>query len=306
MTGEQRRLVLVLSPERSGSTLLATMLGAHSRVVAPPELFLFRYPTFDTWRREKRAALASVKWLMRHLGEPADEPAIRARFQGLATTDVYRWILARMGGGQVLVDKTPAHARDRAILERAETLAPHYLWLTRHPLGVANSWIERRRSRRWRRLGRLGTAVAQRLDGARDGFGRWLCDRLDRDAVDAALARWRLANETVADFLERIPPERRFHATYEELVRSPEPTLEGIAAWLGIECETAMLEPWKHLPDALTAGIGDERIRSQRAIQADRADSWRHRLDEVRLDAHTRSVMERLPSYACYVRGNGR
>lgn len=298
MMAEQRRLVLVLSPERSGSTLLATMLGAHSAIVAPPELFLLRYPTFDTWRREKRAALASVTWLMRHLGEPADEPAIRARFQGLATTDVYRWILARMGAGGILVDKTPAHARDRATLERAETLAPHYLWLTRHPLGVANSWIERRRSRRWRRLGHLGTAAAQRLAGARAGFGRWLCDRLDDDALDDALARWRLANETVAEFLERVPAERRFHVTYEDLVRSPEPTLGGIAAWLGTELEAAMLEPWKHLPDALTAGVGDERIRAHKTIQAARADSWRDRLDEARLDAHTRSIMERLPCYA--------
>jgi len=286
-----------LSPERSGSTLLATMLGAHSDVVAPPELFLLRYPTFDTWRREKRAALASLTWLMRRLGEPEDESAIRKRFQGLATTDVYRWILARMGAGRILVDKTPAHARDRAILERAETLAPHYLWLTRHPLGVANSWIERRRSRRWRKLGRLGATAAQRLAMARNGFGRWLCDRLDSGAVEAALARWCLANETVSKFLEGVPAERTFHVAYEDLVRSPEPTLGEIAAWLGIEHEPAMLEPWNHLPDTLAAGIGDERIRSHKVIQAARADSWRDCLDEARLDPRTRSVMERLPRY---------
>ena len=298
MTAEQRRLVLVLSPERSGSTLLATMLGAHSGIEAPPELFLLRYPTFDTWRREKRAALASLMWLMRRLGEPADESEVRKRFQGLATTDVYRWILARMGAGQILVDKTPAYARDRATLERAETLAPHYLWLTRHPLGVANSWIERRRSRRWRRLGRLGTAAALRLARARDGFGRWLCDRLDDDALDDALARWRLANETVAEFFAQIPAERAFHVAYEDLVRSPEPGLRRITTWLGIEHEPAMLEPWNHLPDALAAGIGDERIRSHKGIQATRADSWRDRLDEARLDVHTRSIMERLPCCA--------
>ena len=41
-------LVLVLCPERSGSTLLATMLGANPAIVAPPELFLLRYPGFET------------------------------------------------------------------------------------------------------------------------------------------------------------------------------------------------------------------------------------------------------------------
>jgi LPS sulfotransferase NodH len=294
MVAEHGRLVLVLSPERSGSTLLATMLGAHTRVIAPPELFLLRYPDFDTWRREKRAAFASFSWLMERLGEPSDSRTIDERFRGLATPEVVRWILRRLGAGRILVDKTPAYARDRGTLERAESLAPHYVWLRRHPLGVANSWIERRRARRWRTLGRLGTAAAARLARAHGAFGRWLNHRLDDRAVDAALTRWRLTNEMIMDFVANIPAERVSEIEYEDLLRAPEPTLNAIATRLGIACEPAMLEPWKHLPSALAAGIGDERIRSHTAIETARADSWRDRLDESRLDSRTRALLAKL------------
>jgi hypothetical protein len=291
---EQGRLVLVLSPERSGSTLLATMLGAHASIVAPPELFLLRYADYKAWRRDKPAAFTSFVWLMKRLGETADAHAIDERFRDRSTLEVYRWVLERVGAGRILVDKTPAYARDRRTLERAESLVPHYLWLQRHPLGVANSWIERRRERRWRKLGALGEAAAARLARGRGTVARWLNERLDDRAVDAALARWCLVNETLADFLDTVPAERVSTVTYEDLLRSPESTHTTIATRLAIAFEPAMLEPWKHLPDALARGIGDERIRSHTEIQTARAESWRERLDESRLDARTRALVERL------------
>jgi hypothetical protein len=117
---------------------------------------------------------------------------------------------------------------------------------------------------------------------------------LDDRAIDAALARWCLTNETIADFVASISADRVSEVMYEDLLRSPQPTLATIASRLSIAFEPAMLEPWKHLPNALAAGIGDERIRSHTAIETTRADSWRDRLDESRLDPRTRALMERL------------
>jgi len=291
---EPGRLVLILSPERSGSTLLATMLGAHASILAPPELFLLRYPDYDTWKREKRAAFASLAWLMKRLGESAAPDAIGDRFRAMPTLEIYRWLLTRVGPGRILVDKTPAYARDRSSFERAEQITPHYVWLRRHPLGVANSWVERRRARRWRALGGIGAAAAARLARTQRGLGRWLNERLDDRAVDAALARWCVAHETIAAFVDHVAPDRVCEVAYEDLVRSPEPTLTAILSPLGLAFEPAMLEPWKHLPDVLARGIGDERIRSHEVIHSTRADSWRDRLDESRLDARTRAVMDRL------------
>src|SRR5438046_3400953 len=47
--------VFILSPPRSGSTLLRVMLGGHPALFAPPELQLLNYNTL----RERHAALAS-------------------------------------------------------------------------------------------------------------------------------------------------------------------------------------------------------------------------------------------------------
>jgi len=287
------RLLLVLSPERSGSTLLSAMLGAHSAIVAPPELFLLRYAV-DSWQRDKVEAYASFRWLLQRVGEATDDRTVVEQFRGRSTLDLYRWLLCRIGPGHVLVDKTPAYGRDAAVLARAEELSPAYVWLVRHPLGVANSWIERRRARRWRIGGRLGTAAAVRLARARGKLARRVNMFLDQRAVDAALARWCAVHETIASFLEDVPRDRIRRVAYEELVRSPQPTLEALCAWLNVAFEPAMLEPWQHLPDALTWGVGDGLIRSHDSIRASRADTWREHLDERRLDPRTRALMKRL------------
>jgi LPS sulfotransferase NodH len=82
------RLVVLLSSERSGSTLLRVMLGAHTRICAPQELFLLRYPTFDAWRAQKPDAMESVMELCFLLGQPRTEADIEAACRGRAIADV--------------------------------------------------------------------------------------------------------------------------------------------------------------------------------------------------------------------------
>ncbi len=281
------RLVIVLSPERSGSTLLAGMLGGHSRVLAPPELFLLRYGSFDDWRARKREALPSLAWLMGQLDVPSGHGDIVARFRDWPMAEVYRWLLRRGGPGRVLVDKTPAYGRDPGILARAETLSPHYLWLVRHPLGVAASWIDRRRERRQGPAAPLYALIPARQRAA-------LLARSDARACRAALERWRQVHGTIADFIGDIDPGRVTRVAYEDLVRSPRPTVESLCQWLDLDFEPAMLEPWRHLPEALAWGIGDGLIRQRTSIDAARAESWRRRLDEGHLDRRTRDLMDHL------------
>ncbi len=117
---EPGRLVVILSPENSGSTMLAAALGAHPRVVAPPELHLFRHPDFDAWAQGFPKARASLTWLLDALGEASAGDDLEARYGGWSVADVYRDLLARCGASRVLVDKTPAYAREVAVLERIE------------------------------------------------------------------------------------------------------------------------------------------------------------------------------------------
>src|SRR5215510_2507567 len=88
----QARLIIVLSSERSGSTLLRVMLGGHSHIVAPQELFLLRYPDFESWRQRKPVAMESLIELLDLLGRPMNEAAIESACRGLSTAEVYRWV----------------------------------------------------------------------------------------------------------------------------------------------------------------------------------------------------------------------
>ncbi len=69
------RFIFILSPERSGSTLLSAMLGGHRQIVAPPELHLLRYPTLRAWRAGYPAAVPSLEGLLETLGleSPSDD-----------------------------------------------------------------------------------------------------------------------------------------------------------------------------------------------------------------------------------------
>ena len=286
------RLIAVLSTEGSGSTLLAAILGGSSQVVAPPELHMFRYVEFDRWVEAKPVAMASLTWLLEKLGQSAaPEDALR-RFSGRSTADVYRELLELCGPSRVLVDKTPAYARDTQVLRRLEEFRPHYVWAVRHPLGVLSSGIERRENRRAMRrarartpLGRLGIALRPTWDKLRF---------LPHGHAANRLAYWRDLNARLERWAAEVGSERLHRLSYEKLVRAPEPEVRRLCGALGLEFCPAMLEPGKNVPRSLTRGIGNEKAALHDSIDASGAVRWRETLDESVLDDETREMMRRL------------
>jgi hypothetical protein len=279
------RLVAILCPERSGSTLLATLLGGHPSVVAPPELHLLRWATVDEWRAGYPQALVSLRALLRGIGAEDDAE----RFATWSTPDVYRWILERAPRGGIVVDKTPAYARDARALERLERLRPFYVWLIRHPLGVAASKLERARERRRGKNRTVGATLKYPLFLLREGIGGW-SGRAVRDCV----AYWVDAHEAIESALGRVAAERRCAVHYEQLVREPTVVLEGLCAALGLAFDAGMLEAVARPAGALAWGIGDEKIRQSGQVDASAAERWRERLDETVLDSRARHLMARL------------
>jgi hypothetical protein len=77
---DDRRLILILSSERSGSTLTRVVLGAHNGIVAPQEMFLLRYPDYATFKAQKAVALESV--ILRPRRPPQGRRRHRRRLQG--------------------------------------------------------------------------------------------------------------------------------------------------------------------------------------------------------------------------------
>lgn len=81
----QPRFLRILSTERLGSARLSIMLGAHSRVIAPPELHLLAYPPFDAWRQQYPAALQSLGFLLAACGLSSDEKQVEQQFMDWTT-----------------------------------------------------------------------------------------------------------------------------------------------------------------------------------------------------------------------------
>jgi hypothetical protein len=118
--------VFLLSPVRSGSTLLRSLLNAHSALHAPHELHVRRLRVqFDTTLAAKA---------MTALGHN------QADLEHLLWDRVLHRELVR-SGKRFIVDKTPANA---FAYQRIVTCWPdaRFVFLLRHPASIATSWHE--------------------------------------------------------------------------------------------------------------------------------------------------------------------
>ncbi len=283
------RLLLVLSSERSGSTLLRFLLGEHSRLISPQELFIFRYPDFATWRAGKAVAIGSMLEYFRLVGAPTSAAEIEAACRGRSAAQVCEWMLGFLPQRGILVDKTPAYANEMASLERSRPLRPFYAWLIRHPLGVIDSQV-RLKAKLRRRKAERGSA----LDALRAGAGG-VWRRLrghDEQVARAREAKWTRQNRTIAAFLRGVPAEQQCTLYFEDLVRAPEAELARfcVASGLGREAAVGRLAA---APE-MNPHLGDPNFHQHRQVDAEMADDWAARFSEAWLRPDTLTVMTEI------------
>ncbi|HZF07417.1 MAG TPA: amino acid adenylation domain-containing protein, partial [Thermoanaerobaculia bacterium] len=266
-----RRAIFVLSPPRSGSTLLRVMLGGHSGLFAPPELELLSFTTLAE-RREAFAGRDSfwleglVRAVMEARGWSAEraEAALAAAEREATTLELYAQLQGWLGE-RTLVDKTPSYALDPAVLARAEEGfdEPFYIHLVRHPLGMIRSFEE------------------AKLDQ--------IFFRRDHPFERCELAEliWLVSHENIVEHLSGVPAKRQHRIRFEDLVRDPEGVLQGLCHALGLEYVPAMARPYEGLRERMTDGIhtesrmlGDVKFHEHRQIEPRVAESWRQSLAE--------------------------
>jgi Sulfotransferase family len=286
------RLIVILSPERSGSTLLSQMLGGHENIIAPPEMHLLSHKTYSEWREDYPIAINSLLWLLQQLGMDMSEEAADDKFQGWESLRVYCWLFENTPADIRIVDKTPAYARSDEILARIEELRPLYIWLIRHPLGFAASRIEagyRRRSDIRVEKGNLRADVKYALTSTREILYKYLGVRVRQN-----LRYWSDINRRIDKLLSDMDSRRYVTIHYEKLVRQPEELLTGICDTAGVRFTAAMLTPWETVPDTLQWGLGDENVRKTGAISTASIDKWRSKYDDSMIDSRTREVMKMI------------
>ncbi|MCP4035691.1 MAG: sulfotransferase [bacterium] len=225
----EERLVFLIGPPRSGSTLLTRMMGAHPKIHAPAEPHLLTplahlgyYESVEKAPYDPVIARAAIREVVADLpmGEADYLDSLRAY-----TDALYEKLLAPTGR-ELLLDKTPAYS---LILDFAAKLYPKakFVVLTRHPLAIWSSF------------------VSSFFDG----------DHEVAHNHNPLIERYVPA---IARFLRERPVDLH-HVGYEQLVSDPEAHMESLCAYLGIDYEPGMVnygdQPASTGPAA--RGLGD-------------------------------------------------
>lgn len=143
--GMQDRLIFLIGAPRSGTTLLARMLSAHSAIYgrAEPHLItpIAHLGYFDTVQKapyDHNNVQQAIREVVGELpdGEAGYYAALRAY-----TDRIYEGLLAGGNGKRFFLDKTPAYALVLPFLAKLYPQA-RYVVLTRHPLAVLSSYAE--------------------------------------------------------------------------------------------------------------------------------------------------------------------
>jgi len=265
------RAVFILSPFRSGTTLFRVMLAGHPRLFAPPELELLAFRTMG----ERAHAYAgrnsfALEGLLRAVMEVrgCDADAAREWVAGFEREDLptqtFYGLLQQESQGRILVDKTPSYPLDLTTLRRAEEMfaEPLYIHLTRHPRATIDSYVE------------------AHMDRVYD---------FPYGAEEQAELVWLLSHQNIVGFLQEVPEERILRLRFEDLVKAPQASIEGVCAFVGLPFEPSMLEPYqgKRMTDGLHSEsrmMGDPKFHRHQGIDAKVADRWQEARGALRAE----------------------
>jgi len=220
------KVVFVVGSPRSGSTMLARMIGSHSLIYGRPEPHMLTplahlgyYDKVDRAPYDAVLAAESMREFVAELpdGEQDYIDACRAYSDTL-----YQRMLSTAPGKVFFLDKTPAYA---LVLDFISTIYPdaRYVVLTRHPLAVFSSYAE----------------------------SFFDSDYRAAHAYNPITERYVPA---IAKFLrdKKVPT---FQVVYEKLVADPEPVMRGIFEFIGVEHEASAVNYGEHQQSG--KGLGD-------------------------------------------------
>lgn len=258
------KAVFILSPPRSGSTLLRVILGGHPRLFAPPELGLLEFNTLDELKTavETQGIVRAIMQVKGCAVEEAKDIIEDFKSRQMTTKQFYR-LIQEWIGDKTLVDKSPNYPLYPEVLERAEVEFENALFihLLRHPYGMIRSYDE------------------VKMDLL---MGSQLLQELSLSTEVLAELIWTVSHWNILEFLKQVPRDRQIRVKFEELVTQSRRIVEDICQFLGLELFPEMLDPYREEEQRMTDGLyefgrmsGDPKFHSHTAINDRVADRWR-------------------------------
>lgn len=259
--------VFILSPPRSGSTLLRIMLAGHPKLFSPQELNLLPFSsmqqrTQQTGERLKFFMQEGVTQALMEAKGCTQQEAIDfiqdMEDMNKSIAEVYTAIQNSIGN-RILVDKSPLNASYPLAVEQIEQLfeSPKYIHLTRHPYGMIKSYAEERSD-------------------------MLFPFELDIEPEQFAEANWLSSHQAIEQGLEDIPMRRQMHLTFEQLTASPETSMKKVCHFLNIDYHPSMINPYDDNDQRMTKSvnnqgimIGDRKFYQHKNIDPNIANTWK-------------------------------
>jgi sulfotransferase family protein len=248
--------IFVVGYQRSGTTLLQALLGAHSRIASPPETyFLMRISNLRDYYGDLRDD-ANLRRALHDTIEPPlplfegcgfDEEALYER--ALETDRSYRALFHT-----VMSDFAQRHAKAR--------------------------WCDKTPGQRARQILQLfpDAQIVHIVRDPRDVIASSLATpwtTMDAAGLARGWRRFTLDNLAVG---QRAGPERFHQIRYEDLTRDPTTVLRGVCSFLGERFEPAMITDRGRRRATIAPTAGPWQSRALEDISPAREGGWRTRL----------------------------
>ena len=236
------KFLIILSPPRSFSSVVSTMIGQHPQLYGFPELHLFIGDTVQ-------AVLDREYRVGNFFGPPGVIRSIAELVFGCQTSatvvKAIGWLAERrhwstkqlmdlfreLVDPKIAMEKSPVTALKPLYIERAYAFYPdaYYLHLTRHPVSTRKSLIEFREMKRERHVGGVDIPVGDH-------------------PVDDLLV-WHRFHKNILEFTRNLPLGQSIRVRGEDVLSEPDVYLAQIAEWLGLRTDREAIEAMKH-PEA--------------------------------------------------------
>jgi thioester reductase-like protein len=268
-------MLFVLSPPRSGSTLLRVMLAGHSRLFSPQELYLGCFSDLAAHDRHlggtvlNMGLIATIAELLSRTG--AWNLYVQWKQGAVPTAEVYSFLSSRLGG-RTLVDKSPLFFPPQAVIRRLASLFPRarFVHLVRHPVACISSYV-------------------------RERFHGIFPETRGIDPYDCGEWVWTRVHEGILELEAELGPGRMHRLYFEDLTGDPERALRRLCPSLGLSFEPALLTPYSgHRMVAGGFQVGDPNFTRHTSIRADKAEAFRDDVLPHDLRAETLAIAERL------------
>lgn len=251
--------VFVLGVPRSGTTLLALMLDAHSRIAIPYEShFMVSYFESGELNNDLNEIAARRNLVCRIL----NEPYVRGWDYRVQFADID---LDQCGSLAGAIDQVfSAYARHHNKCRWGDK-TPRY---TRFPY-VINRLFPRCK---FVHIIRDGRDVALSLARQRWGANHWY----------RGLEFWQDTVTRTRDMLRMLPCERVHELRFEDLVENPDSSMHHVCEFLGIEYESGMIRDYQeHAAEKVGNRITAHHVHLQRPPSLSETGKWMSQLSRV-------------------------